>query len=200
MVYHEAFTNYPAVAQMFFIDRQYALTLPQECIVVVVPPLLSELFAKAIQYGNKYTAPSRESRLIDVLLDELGCLDSSPLHLPLGTDKRLRCIMNLLMDNPADPRGLAELADDCGASARTLARLFRTEVGMTFVQWRKQLRLLEAIDRLSSGQSVTNVALDMGYRSLSAFVSMFRKTLGATPTQYVPGDPVVGNGRLHGRR
>ena len=185
MIYHEAYTNYPASAQMFFIDRQFADDLSEDCMVVVVSRLLSELFARAILVGNDYAASSKESRLIDVLLDELGTLNPSPLHLPLAADRRLQRVMDILISNPADARSISELAATTGASARTIARLFRTEAGMTFIEWRRQLRLLEAIDRLGSGQPVTNVALDLGYRSLSAFIAMFRKTLGASPKKYL---------------
>jgi AraC-like DNA-binding protein len=191
MIYHEAYTNYAASAKMFFVDKQFTGALPKACMVVVVSSLLSELFARTIHYGNDYAASSKASRLIDVLLDELGTLSPSPLHLPLASDKRLRRVMEMLIANPADSRSVGEYATCSGASARTIARLFRTEVGMTFIEWRKQLRLLEAIDRLGSGQPVTNVALDLGYRSLSAFIAMFRKTLGASPTRYMGGGLVI---------
>ncbi len=71
-----------------------------------------------------------------------------------------------------------------GASARTLARLFEREAGMTFGSWRQQLRLLRSLELLAGGESVTSVALSLGYESLSAFVSMFRRNLGRTPGRY----------------
>jgi AraC-like DNA-binding protein len=103
----------------------------------------------------------------------------------LAADKRLRRAMDLLLEQPADDRGIDELATLCGASGRTLARLFRKETGLTFAEWRRQLRLLESIDRLGQGQSVTRVALDMGYRSSSAFIAMFRRSLGAAPSRFL---------------
>jgi AraC-like DNA-binding protein len=187
-VYHEAYTNYSASALMFFVDRSYTDALPRECTVVGVSPLLRELFRRAVRYGNDYPATGKEVRLVEVMLDELGSLEPAPLHLPLASDKRLRRVMNLLLEAPADERGLDELAALCGASGRTLARLFVKETGMTFSEWRKQLRLLEAIDRLGRGQPVTHVALDMGYRSASAFIAMFRRTLGASPNRYLQSE------------
>lgn len=187
-IHHEAFTNYPASALMFFVDREFAAGLPQDCFVVSVSPLLSELFSRALKYGNDYPARGVESRLMLVLLDELAALTPAPLHLPLAADKRLRRVMDMLMENPAESRSLDDIAASCGASGRTIARLFRNETGMTFVEWRKRLRLLEAIDRLGSGQPVTGVALDLGYRSLSAFIAVFRKTLGTSPSRYLGQD------------
>ncbi len=56
--------------------------------------------------------------------------------------------------------------------------------GLTFGAWRKRLLLQEAIDRLGRGHSVTRVAFDLGYQSLSAFVEMCRQWLGTSPGQY----------------
>ncbi len=71
-----------------------------------------------------------------------------------------------------------------GASARTLSRLFVRELNMTFDEWRRQVRLQEALYRLAQGRSVSSVAYDLGYESSSGFIEMFRKTLGRTPGQY----------------
>lgn len=185
LVYHETFTNDSASARILFVDRSYTGVLPQECMVVGVSPLLAELLVRAVRYGNDYPASGKEARLVEVMLDEFGSLEAAPLQLPLASDKRLRRVMDLLLEEPAEDRGIGELAALCGASSRTLARLFSKETGMTFAEWRKQLRLLEAIDRLGRGQTVTQVALDMGYRSSSAFIAMFRRSLGAPPGLYL---------------
>ena len=71
-----------------------------------------------------------------------------------------------------------------GATGRTLARHFRLETGMSFVQWRQQIRILEALRRLGMKEPVTTVAIELGYDSPSAFISMFKKALGKTPGQY----------------
>jgi AraC-like DNA-binding protein len=119
-----------------------------------------------------------------VILDKLHDLEPAPLSLPLASDKRVRRVGDALLENPADERSLEDWALQVGASARTLARLFVNETGLTFAEWRRQVRLLEAIDRLGKGQAVTRVALDLGYESPSAFIAMFRRTLGAPPGKY----------------
>ena len=108
----------------------------------------------------------------------------APLHLPSAADRRLTRIAETLLADPADPRTLADWAQSIGASERTLARLFTRETGMTFGQWRQQVRLLAALARLACGGSVTDVAFDLGYASQSAFIAMFRRTLGKTPGRY----------------
>jgi len=88
------------------------------------------------------------------------------------------------MENPADSRVLEQWATEAGASARTLARLFQSETKMSFRAWRQQLRLMRALEMLAAGVQVTNVALDLGYESVSAFTAMFRRSFGTPPTRY----------------
>ena len=186
-IHHETFTNDRAHALFMFVDESYAQTLAHDCMVVDVNPLLVQLFLRAVAYGNDYMPSGKEVHLVQVILDELSALTPSSLQLPLGQDKRLRKVMDLLLASPSDERGIDELAQYSGASARTLSRLFKAETGMNFIEWRHKLRLLQAIDRLSQGQSVTQVALDLGYQSVSAFIAMFRRRVGVTPSHFASG-------------
>jgi AraC-like DNA-binding protein/quercetin dioxygenase-like cupin family protein len=163
--------------------------LPATGSVLTVTPLLRELIVRAVGLaadGGPAT-PERLGRLLAVVQDELESLDPAPLHLPLPTDTRLRRITDRLRAAPADVRTLETWSEVVGASTRTLARLFVRETGMTFVQWRQQLRLHEAVTRLGAGASVTEVTYELGYQSASAFVAMFRRALGAPPARYFRG-------------
>jgi len=185
LTYHETFINGPAQSLMLFVDASMAKQLADSCMVVAVNPLLAQLFYRAVEYGNDYQASGKEANLVQVLIDELGSLQCSPLQLPLANDRRLRRVMEWLLEHPESDYGIEEIAQIGGASTRTLARLFRNETGMTFVEWRHKLRLLNAIERLAQGQSVTQVALDLGYLSISAFIAMFRRRLGVTPSYFI---------------
>jgi len=145
------------------------------------------LFLKVIEYGNDYAPGGREARLVDVMLDELDELEPAPPYLPLSDDKRLIRIMETLLENPANEKSFEEIAVNSGASTRTLSRLFSKSTGMSFGEWRKQLRLLVALDQLGQGHPVTRVAFDLGYKSTNAFTAMFKRTLGAPPGAYLKG-------------
>ena len=183
---HVSYSTSAVNAMMVFVDESHTLSLPEECIVFSVDSLLGALLNKAIKNGNHYSTGGKESNLIKVMLDELSDISPAPLHLPMPKDKRVQRIIDILINDPATTMNLNELARDAGASERTAARLFSKETGMTFSQWRKQLRLLEAIDRLGQGQTVTQVALELGYSDSSAFIAMFSRTLGMTPGHYFP--------------
>lgn len=182
---HEVFSNHDAVALLLFVDESYSNALPQKCQVVNVSTLLHELLSKSIEYGNHYEASSKQGRIVEVMLDELAEMQPASLSLPMANDKRVRQIMDLLLHDPADTRSLGQLSKHVGASERTIARLFNKEVGMTFTEWRSQLRLLEAIEQLEQKKPVTQIAMNLGYQSPSAFIAMFNRKLGKSPKQYI---------------
>jgi len=168
-----------------YLLRNATKGLPEGCRVLGVSPLLRELVAAAMKLSPDYLLDGPEARLVGVLIDQLRVEPLEQLHLPMPRDRRLRAVTEALIADPADPRTLEDFGAAAGASARTLARRFLAETGLTFGAWRQQLRLHEALARLAQGEPVTTVAYEIGYDSPSAFIAMFRKTLGATPGQYL---------------
>ena len=147
--------------------------------VLEVGPLLRELILACTQAPDDDT-PER-GRLRAVLLDQLKASPQQPLHLPTPTAPLLRAVCEILRENPADDRTLAALGRQVGASDRTLSRLFKSDLGMTFPQWRTQLRLYRALVLLAEDTPVTAVAHRCGWSSASAFIDVFRRTFGHTP-------------------
>ncbi len=167
-----------------YIDEAAAPGLPGGCCVVTVSPLLRELIMAAVALAPCRPADGRAAHVMSLILDEIRAQRSAPLHLPEPQDGRLKRIAAALRAEPGDGRTLAAWGDLVGASARTLARRFQAETGLSFARWRQQARLLEALVRLAGGAAVTTVALDLGYDSPSAFIAMFRRALGTTPARY----------------
>jgi len=168
-----------------YLDPSVTGGLPATCSVFSVSPFLRELILRVVALGRSYAPDGPEARLVQIVPDELARLEPEPLHLPLPEDTRLAAVTSALIDQPGDRRDLGDWAAQAGASERTLARLFQKETGMTFGAWRQRRRLQAAIERLAAGDPVTTVALDLGYDSPSAFITMFRKSLGDTPGRYL---------------
>lgn len=173
-----------AMRTLYF-DPQLVTGLVEEVTVLQVSPLLRELIIAAVASGPLYLPNSAESRIVSVILDQIGKLPEVSLALPMPTDSRLLRIAKLLIEKPADNRNLDEWSNEVGASKRTLSRLFTAQTGMSFRAWRQQRRLLRAIELLVTGESVTNIALELGYDNTSAFIAMFRRCLGTTPAKYI---------------
>jgi len=175
-----------------YIARSETANLPLDVCVLQIAPLLRELIVEAVSSGidhwpgTDYGPGSPLANIMSVILDQIRTQAVVPsLALPLPADSRLLRIVQALIDNPADPRELADWANEVGASVRTLVRLFPIQTGMTFREWRQQRRLLRALELLATGASVTNIALEIGYENTSAFTAMFRRCLGTTPTRYL---------------
>jgi AraC-like DNA-binding protein len=148
-------------------------------VVVDVSPLLREVVLELTGAGELPPATGRLLR--QVALDQLRRVTILPLELPRPRDDRLVRIVDQLASDPSDRRTLAQLGREVGASERTLSRLFRRETGMSFPQWRGQLRLQHSQLLLAGGESVTVTAHACGYRSTSAFIEAFRAAFGSTP-------------------
>jgi AraC-like DNA-binding protein len=153
--------------------------------VLAVGPLLRELII-AYTHTPDDDSPER-TRLRAVLLDQLRASPQQPLYLPAPASPTLRALCEILRAAPADSRTLAELGRQVGASDRTLSRLFRSDLGMTFPQWRTQLRLQHALVLLAEKEPVTAVAHRCGWSSASAFIDVFRRAFGHTPGSHPRG-------------
>lgn len=156
------------------------LDLPRPT-VLAVGPLLRELI---ITYTRDLFDTQERARLLAVLLDQLRTAPHQPRYLPAPTQPPLLAIAQVFHTNPADPRTLAQLGRATGSSERTLSRLIRRDVGMSFPQWRTQLRLQHAVILLAKNTPVTSVAHQCGWSSTSAFIHTFRRTFSETPGRY----------------
>jgi len=96
----------------------------------------------------------------------------------------LRAVAQMLYEQPADNTALAELGRTSGASARTLSRLFHDELGMTFYEWRTQLRIHHALILLAEGHDTTHVAHACGWANPSSFIAAFTNIIGTTPGRH----------------
>ena len=159
--------------------------LSGKCFVMNVSTFLRELILHACKFKRLNKRAVAERRIIEMIVDQLKAVDSIPLQLPHPTDTRAMRVVKALMADPGDQRALEKLCADCGASKRTIQRVFLEETKMNFGRWRQQLRLLHGLQLMASGEKVTAAALEAGYSSPSAFISMFRKHLGTTPMRYL---------------
>jgi AraC-like DNA-binding protein len=159
--------------------------LPSKCLVMNVSPLLRQLILHACEFKRLNRKSPAQRRLIEIILDQLEVVPSIPLQLPHPHDPRALRLVDILSADPADDRPLHKLCRVCGASKRTVERIFLRETKMTFGKWRQQLRLLRSMQLLAGGEKVAAAALEAGYNSPSAFIAMFRRELGTTPRRYL---------------
>jgi AraC-like DNA-binding protein len=77
---------------------------------------------------------------------------------------------------------LEEIARVLHTSPFHLARVFRAGTGFSLHEYRNQLRLRTALDRLATGEHLATLAHELGYNSHSHFTRAFRRAFGVAPS------------------
>lgn len=161
-----------------------AASMPAECCTLSISPLVRELSLHLADQPRDYLPDNSTGRAARVLLDQLMQMPVERLFLPISNEPRIRRIAHELSNDPADRRTLEEWGDALAMSGRSLARLVSKETGLTFGRWRQQFHLIVAMRQLAEGRSVQRVAEELGYESVTAFITMFKKAVGKPPGRY----------------
>lgn len=159
--------------------------MPSACCALGVTPLTRELILHLANLPANKTEVSQNDRVRAVLIDQLAGMAREPLHLPVSDDSRIRRMVEAMMRDPSVRTTALEWAERFAMSERSFTRLIQSETGMSFGRWRQRLHLILALQWLSSGVSVQRVAGDLGYGSVSAFIAMFRQSMGKSPKRYL---------------
>ncbi len=161
--------------------------MPGECTVFAVTPLLRALIVELEAVSARQEDEAYLDQLISLTFLQLQRLPIQDFHLPWPESPMLQQVCQALHASPADSRSIEDWGRELGASPRTLARRFERELGISLREWRHRLRLFLALEWLCAGRSVTEIALDLGYASPSAFSYMFRQQMGCTPSEWRGG-------------
>jgi len=170
--------------QSLYVEPSAATALPARCQVVGISPFMRSLISEALHVKLLYDLAGRDAALIDLIRYEMLSLPALPLALPFPrrADLAARCRAFLRA-----PHAHEAIDDWCGAlqmSRRHFTRIFREETAMSFVTWRQQACLFAALPRLTEGETVTSVAMALGYDNPAAFTTMFKRLLGVPPSRY----------------
>ena len=155
------------------------------CAVLHVTPLLRELIIETVCVGQLRMRDHYECALRDLLITQIQKATPVPTFVTLPREERAFAVAQAILRNPAESKTMAILCAKAGVSVRTIERTFRNEVGTSFESWRRQVRLMKAVELLVSGCSIKEVAYKVGYCQSSAFVEMFRQTFGTTPKAWI---------------
>lgn len=189
---HKVYMYGDAEMKNLYLHQDIDLDLPGESCVLNISAMLREIINHLSEYAEKegralFSQPYRN--LIQVVLDQLKVAPQASVNIPIPSDKRLIPICEAILEDPANNQSLKEWAERASVSSRTLSRMFRNDLGMSFIDYRQQARLFSALKLLASNQPVTTVALSCGFSSLSAFNRLFKINFGVTPGKFF-SDPL----------
>lgn len=149
--------------------------------VVTMNPLLESLLTHLARTDLDNAARARaESVVFDALEPS-----AKPGELPFPCDSRIKAIAESILRDPRDRRSLEDWAAETRISERTITRAFRSATGLTFAQWRRALRVHEALALLSIGHDVQTASELLGYAHPSTFIAAFRQVMGTTPGAFL---------------
>jgi len=168
-------------------DAAQRVGLPRHCQVFGVSPLVRQLLEKAVEVPARYARKGRDACLMGLLLHEIADMPALSLNAPMPDEPRLAQACSRFLASPSLEIGIDDMAERAGMSRRTFTRQFRLHTGISFIEWRQQACLLAAVVRMGNGESVTRVAMELGYSSPSAFSTVFKGALGETPGRYFSG-------------
>ncbi len=180
---HSAQSHGPFHGWSAYIEPAACQSLPAKPCTLRTSGLLREAVLRAAGWPLGPLDES-QSRVAGVILDEIRSLPVEPLGLPLPRDARLQRIARTLIADPADGRDLEAWARWAAISSRTLSRRFVEETGFNFTAWRQRARLMRSLEMLAANVPVTTIALDLGYATASAFITLFKRSFGETPAAY----------------
>lgn len=118
------------------------------------------------------------------------------LHLAVGpdggvgwlfalADRQMAAAITAMHDAPERRWTIQSLAERAGMSRTAFAVKFKETVGTSPMDYLTRWRMMVAGDRLTnSGDSVSAIALALGYESESAFSTAFKRVMGCSPRRY----------------
>lgn len=166
-----------------------ALTIRQQQMLVSLrqPPVM--LAAQCLWYRSKALELLAEFFFQPPAGQEFFCVRQKTV-----AQERVKKVIEILSRNLSEPPSLEEIGRAIGCSHYYISRIFSAETGTTIPQFLRQLRMEKAAELLKSGKfNVTEVAMEVGYSSLSHFSNAFHETFGCCPGLYslMPKQPAI---------
>ncbi len=156
--------------------------------VLDMSPLARELVLACRDYAPELQAlPPEGKQLFDTLYMLATKAADAPndMWMPVAQSASVSAALDLTERRLAEPLGFAAIAAEVGMTERTLARRFQDELGMPWRDCLRRMRIIRAVEALADPQrQITQIAMDVGYSSSSAFNSAFLDFTGQTPTAF----------------
>lgn len=169
-----------------FISEEFSKSLPSQKCTLLCTPIISSI----LEYFKKNhpvfesIASVHQTRLLQVLVDQLTCIKASGSYVPLTHHSVLSKVLSYLKANSSEKINTNELVSLFNITERTLNRYCQSELGMTLIEWRQRKKVIIAIRKLEEGKSVDSIAKLLNYSSTTAFINMFKRLTNLTPEQF----------------
>lgn len=156
--------------------------------VFLASDITRALMAEIVQLQYKQQSSTRQAAILSLLLSEMRqkMSETNKLSIEMPTDERLLCVCRDLLRSPSLSGNMDVWCRKAGMSRRNFTRMFKSETGMTFIEWRREVRLLMALSNIAIGEKITSAAYQVGYENVSTFTAAFSRRFGMPPGRYKP--------------
>ncbi|PRZ27813.1 helix-turn-helix domain-containing protein [Flavobacterium granuli] len=137
--------------------------------------------------GNIFEKEKNKYQYIRTLGNVIGDMSKNPLPvvLPTTTNERLSPILAHIHQNLNQPLLLKNTAILFGFSSRSLSRLFRTDLDISFLQYVKLTRIIRSMEKLlQTEMSISEIAYASGYNSPATFSNTFYNLVKTRPVDF----------------
>ncbi len=170
--------------QTLYFPPETATFQDLSCASYEISGLMHELIRHVCRIGIVNGDSDENRNLIEFFGFQLRRLSAVPLLVPMPRDGRARQLARKVIDDPGSAISLHELSQGCGASLRTMQSLFADELGIPLARWRNQVKMIHAVQLLAADRSITDIAFELGFESVSGFIYSFRQHFGDAPGQF----------------
>ena len=174
-------TNVVAYRSVYFDVHEF------ECPIAITTVDVDELLKALINRMALWEwdiEPEQTTKATELFWQEFYSAQIHSLMLALPQDRRLTRFRQQIAKPRFLPPSLSQLAEQAGASSKTISRIFKAETGMNYQDWRQQWRLMKAIELLATPLPVAEVAHQLDFSSDSAFIAFFKQQTGKTPLAF----------------
>ncbi|MBS1087117.1 AraC family transcriptional regulator [Gluconobacter sphaericus] len=178
---HQAICRTDLIFQVIYVDPKLPEAEDLPCKMFDASSLMRGLVDEIIAMRYEFSMDERMTSIAQLLVGEIRRAPPIADRLLFPSDPRLLRVCEAIAAQPGDCHDIDHWAREAGMARRTFTRLFQQEMGMGFAAWRRRVRVVEAASRIAAGQSISEVAFDLGYENASSFSTMFHRTFGVSP-------------------
>jgi AraC-like DNA-binding protein len=166
-----------------YVEKSFCEEMPVSACTLALTPLVRAILTDFVSRQILVPEEGDDVRLALVLLDQLKKAPRRASYLPTSDDSLIQPITDALQLDPSDRRSLADWAELLDTTERTVSRRFHSCFGIPFNEWKQRLKLVAALSLIERGTPVHQIADKLGYSTPSAFIAMFKRQTGESPTQ-----------------
>ena len=161
-IYHNSIISENSETCMVFVNKAMLGSMPKKACALYISPLIKEMILYLSQQRILDQLHSENQKMASVLTDQLSKMLPTSYNFSLPSEETLQKIAFEWFSKPTKYKYIPDMAYD-SVSYKTLSRKIKKDIGMSFSDWKKQLHIVVALQKLYEGYSVEWVSDYLGY-------------------------------------